>query len=126
MGNTSTKLLVIAIIAAATTTSLSAAAPAFAEINCTANLCVGGTSQKKFLGCECPGGHGGREFFDPEDPLTTSVSGGGGGKLADGSGLIGGAGSHHACKSGDCTDQVGGSGFHVQGPGGNSGNAPPS
>lgn len=64
------------------------------------------------------------EFFDPEDPLTTSVSDGGGGKLADGSGLIGGAGSHFACKSGDCTDVAGGSGFHVQGPGGNSGNAP--
>jgi hypothetical protein len=125
--NEKTKLLVIAmtatvIIAAATITSLSAATPAFAKINCDVDSCIGGTSLKQ-AGVDAAGGHGGREITDLEDPSTTSVSGGGGGEFEFD--VIGGAGSHFACKSGDCTDRLGGQGLHVKGPGGNSGNAPP-
>ena len=66
MKKTSTKLLAIsittaAIIAAVTTTSLSAATPAFAKLNCNEDnsICSGGAGSKP-SGFGSPGGGGGR------------------------------------------------------------------
>ena len=77
---TNTKLLVIAIttavfIAAVTTTSLSAATPAFAKINCNEDnsICSGGESNKA-VGSDAPGGAGGHRDED-------STQGGFGGQI---------------------------------------------
>jgi hypothetical protein len=126
-----TKLLVIAIttaaiIAAVTTTSLSAATPAFAKRNCNEDgtICSGG-SGCGVTGCtggtsssDIPGGGGGHGTTGaPEQTFS------GGGGQNDGT-FVGGTGRHTTCDAFGC-QTVGGSGFHVQGPGGNSGNAPP-
>jgi hypothetical protein len=131
---TNTKPLVItittaAIIAAVTTTSLSAATQAFAKINCkergTFTVCSGGESIKNCATCEGrtdPGGGGRRTVID-EGGFAVSHSGGGGANLELGSGqiLVGGGGGHFTTEGPD----VAGSGQHLKGPGGNSGNVPP-
>jgi hypothetical protein len=132
MGKISTKLLALvittaAIITAATTTSLSAATPAFAKVNCKpantpgTEICAGG-SGCGFTGCsagtspsDSPGGGGSRQVIEGEGQDRTAVtfSGGGGGNIELPFGVeVGGGGSHN---------EVGGSGQHLKGPGGNSG-----
>jgi hypothetical protein len=128
-----TKFLVIAIttaaiIAAVTTTSLSAATPAFAKVNCNEDnsICSGGLSNKKCDGCvDAPGGGGGRVVSEESGEFASM--GGSGGQISHPGNPtdVGGGGGHLACDaSGDCTG-VGGVGQHFKGPGGNSDNAPP-
>jgi hypothetical protein len=130
MDKTSTKLLVIvittaAIIAMATTTSLSSAKPAFAKRNCNADftVCTGGSGCGT-AGCQggtspsdVPGGGGGRVILT-EPPDQNVITNNGGFGLNDG-GSVGGHGIRLACDASGCT-QVGGSGLHAKGPGGNS------
>ena len=128
-----TKLLVIAIttvaIITAATTSLSAASPVFAKLNCDSenNLCTGGESDKS-AGFGTPGGAGGRVETFPEGGVSTQTGGHGGQSPipnTDETG-VGGAGGRVTCVSpGDCDFGSGGSGLHVKGPGGNSLFAPP-
>jgi hypothetical protein len=107
-----TKLLVIvittaSIIAAATiTTSIGAARPAFAKVNCTSTstivTCSGGSS----LG-DIPGGRGEHRTMDfSSGEITTS--GGIGGNSGT---FVGGAGGHTTCNPSGCTF-VGGTGIH--------------
>jgi hypothetical protein len=141
MDKTTTKLLVIvittaAILAMATTTSLSAATPAFAKMNCTDNpdgttVCNGGSSLKSRGICEtfptCRGGSGQHQVLGEQ----TTISGGGGGNNDFNTGgiRVGGSGGHVTCDNvtpcNDPTNISGGSGLHFKGPGGNSVNAPP-
>jgi hypothetical protein len=138
MDKTSTKLLIMittaAIITMATTTSLSAAIPAFAKVNCKpantpgTQICAGG-SGCGFTGCSAgsspsnsPGGGGSRQVIEGEGEDRTAVtfSGGGGGNIELPFGTeVGGRGGHFDEDSG--RPPVGGSGQHLKGPGGNSG-----
>jgi hypothetical protein len=122
MRNTSTKLLVIAIIAAVTTITMSAASPAFAAVNCTDNpdgttTCSGGASFS-----DRHGGFGGRHIFDELIGREAFTSGGFGSNIDDSNigDFVGGAGQHKTCSPSSCPDAVGGLGQHLKGPGGNS------
>jgi hypothetical protein len=136
MDKTSTKLLIMittaALIAAATTTTISAATPAFAKVNCKpantpgTQICAGG-SGCDFTGClggtspsDSPGGGGSRQVIEGEgvDRTTVTFSGGHGGNFELPFGIqVGGIGGHFD----DSGKDVGGSGQHLKGPGGNSG-----
>ena len=118
-----TKLLVIAIttaaiITVATTTSLSAATPAFARVNCNEDnsTCSGGESLKKG-GDDTPSVHGIHGVTESEQ---FTISGGGGSNSLF-PGFVGGGGGRTTCSfiTSTCTD-LGGQGFHEKGPGGNS------
>jgi hypothetical protein len=121
MRKTSTKLLVIAITTAAiiemaTTTSLSVPTPAFAKLNCNADVTVcsgGGNAQTIGTLCGtlpiCKGGTGGRTMLDT---TTNEVTHSGGGGLNGGI-SAGGFGDHSVCdfvNPDDCSVNVGGVG----------------
>jgi hypothetical protein len=129
MRKTSTNLLVItittaAIVTMATTTSLSAATPAFAKLNCTpiptgGQTCSGGLSNEA-IGIDGTGGFGRHTIQDFTAQVNINSGGSG---LNDGT-TVGGGGGREACVIGGCTN-VGGLGQHLKGAGGNSGNVPP-
>ena len=126
MRKISTKLLVMvittaAIIAAVTTISISAARPAFAKLNCSDDglRCSGGGPSP------ANGGGGGIDIFGSVGGSAVFRSGGFGVGTDAG---VGGGGEHHTCDtSGVCQASGNGvTGFHVKGPGGNSGDVPPN
>jgi hypothetical protein len=112
MEKTRPKLLMIVIttaviIAMATTTSLSAATPAFAKINCNADrtVCTGGSGCGT-AGCQggtspgdVPGGGGGRAVLSESGQVITNNGGFG---LNVGS-SVGGIGFRLGCDASDCT-----------------------
>ena len=114
-----TKLLVIlvttaAIAAAATATSLSAATPAFAAVNCNPDQTVcsgGGKAQTQGETCTgltiCHGGTGGRSTFSPDGGSTFT----GGAGINGGDIVTGGIGGSFVCdEATGCTQIAGGSG----------------
>jgi hypothetical protein len=106
---------------------MSAANPAFAKVNCneTVTVCSGGVKAgglNSAFECGaltiCNGGNGHRTTLLGGE-LTNS---GGGGQFDDGTTLVGGGGGHSVCGVAPptCSADVGGSGQHDKGPGGNS------
>jgi len=103
---------------------------AFAARNCEGDIesgstCTGGAGgQSTAEGLTISGGFGERQVVEPGgDPAT--LSGGGGDRFCiEGTDecSVGGRGGNLFCDPVCGTDDPGGSGFHTQGPGGNSGN----
>jgi len=110
-----------AIMAAAATTSLGAAKPAFAKVNCNEDItiCTGSANAQTQQTCKfqtiCRGGSGGQSTLVPGSEQT--ISGGGGGQsgpFSEGT-LVGGSGEHRTCVFSPLRcNTVGGSGQHIK------------